>query len=160
MHYLLDANAMIGLLKDRHSPLARQARRTDPRQIGLSAIVVHELYYGAYKSLRRAENLGGLEAIRFEVLPFDKEDGMAAGEIRATLAAAGTPIGPFDVDCRAGQSARARAGHRQCSGVSARGGTEDRELGHPTRLRPRMTLPAVRPGVDFSCRDRDRKSCP
>jgi tRNA(fMet)-specific endonuclease VapC len=97
IHYLLDTNAMIGLLKDRHSPLARRARRTDPRQIGLSAIVVHELYYGAYKSLRRTENLGRLEAIRLEVLPFDKEDGMAAGEIRAALAAAGTPIGPFDV---------------------------------------------------------------
>jgi len=97
MHYLLDTNAMIELLKDRHSPLARRARRTDPRQIRLSAIVVHEFYYGAYKSLRRAENLDRLEAIRLEVLPFDKEDGMAAGEIRATLGAAGTPIGPFDV---------------------------------------------------------------
>ncbi len=30
------------------------------------------------------------------MIPFDKEDAIAAGNIRATLALAGTPIGPFD----------------------------------------------------------------
>lgn len=97
MRYLLDTNAMIGLLKDTASVLARRARRENPRRLGLSSIVAHELYYGAYKSQRRAENLDRLDAIRFEILPFDKEDAMAAGEIRAALAAMGSPIGPYDV---------------------------------------------------------------
>jgi tRNA(fMet)-specific endonuclease VapC len=97
MRYLLDTNAMIELLKSADSAIARRARREDPREIGLSAIVTHELYYGAYRSQRRPENLSRLDAIRFEVLPFDKEDAVAAGEIRAILAAAGTPIGPYDV---------------------------------------------------------------
>ncbi len=106
MRYLLDTNAVIGLLKDITSPLALRARRDDPRDVGLSSIVAHELYYGAFKSQRRAENLRRLDAIRFEVLPFDKEDAIAAGEVRATLAAVGSPIGPYDV-LIAGQ-ARAR----------------------------------------------------
>jgi tRNA(fMet)-specific endonuclease VapC len=41
------------------------------------------------------------------VIEFDQEDARQAGEIRATLAAAGTPIGPYDV-LIAGQ-ARARS---------------------------------------------------
>jgi tRNA(fMet)-specific endonuclease VapC len=32
-----------------------------------------------------------------EVLPIDDEDALVAGQIRATLRAAGTPIGPYDV---------------------------------------------------------------
>ncbi|WP_262032434.1 PIN domain-containing protein [Microvirga sp. Mcv34] len=77
MRYLLDTNAMIELLKGTTSHLAQRARREDPRQVGFSSIVAHELYYGAYKSRRRVENLERLDAIRFEVLPFDKEDAMA-----------------------------------------------------------------------------------
>jgi tRNA(fMet)-specific endonuclease VapC len=97
MRYLLDTNAVIGLLKNAASPLALRARQEDPREVGLSSIVAHELYYGAYKSLRPADNVKRLDAIRFEVLPFDKEDAIAAGEIRASLVATGLPIGPYDV---------------------------------------------------------------
>ncbi len=63
----------------------------------MSAIVAHELFYGAYKGHRTAENLARLEALRFEVLYFDREDARHAGEIRALLAAAGAPIGSYDV---------------------------------------------------------------
>jgi tRNA(fMet)-specific endonuclease VapC len=97
MRYLLDTNAVIGLYKDAESVLARRVRRENRREIGLSSIVAHELYFGAYRSQRRATNLDRLEAISLDVLPFDKEDARAAGEIRATLASAGTPIGPYDV---------------------------------------------------------------
>ncbi len=44
--------------------------------------------------------------MRLEIIPFDANDARHAGEIRATLAQAGTPIGPFDL-LIAGQ-ARAR----------------------------------------------------
>jgi tRNA(fMet)-specific endonuclease VapC len=33
----------------------------------------------------------------FSVVGFEQEDALAAGEIRAALAAKGTPIGPYDV---------------------------------------------------------------
>ena len=56
MRYLLDANAVIALLNDTTSPIARRTRRHAPRDIGLPAIVVHELYYGAFKSQRVDQN--------------------------------------------------------------------------------------------------------
>ncbi len=97
MRYLLDTNVVIGLLKEATSPLARRTREHRPEDIGLSSIVTHELYFGAYKSARPNANIGKLDALRFEVLPFDKEDSIVAGEIRAKLRSAGAPIGPFDL---------------------------------------------------------------
>lgn len=96
MRYLLDTNAVIALLKSGMSPIARRTRQYDPASVLLSSIVTHELYFGAFKSSRVDHNLARLDALRFEVLPFDKEDAIAAGTIRAKLALAGTPIGPFD----------------------------------------------------------------
>jgi tRNA(fMet)-specific endonuclease VapC len=65
--------------------------------VGVSAIVFHELYYGAFRSGRAARNVDIVDALRFAVLPFEKEDARRAGQIRAQLAAKGTPVGPFDV---------------------------------------------------------------
>lgn len=106
MRYLLDANAVIALLNDTTSPIARRLRRHAPRDIGVSAVVIHELYYGAYKSQRIEQNVGRVDGLQFPVLEFDQDDARHAGEIRAQLASMGMPIGPYDV-LIAGQ-ARAR----------------------------------------------------
>ena len=106
MRYLLDANAVIALLNDTTSPIARRVRRHAPRDFGMSAIVIHELYYGAFKSQRVEQNVARVDALQFSVLEFDEEDARHAGDIRAHLASKGTPIGPYDV-LIAGQ-ARAR----------------------------------------------------
>jgi tRNA(fMet)-specific endonuclease VapC len=95
--YLLDANAVIALLNDTKSKTARRARRHKPGDVGISAIVAHELYYGAYRSQRMARNVALIDSLQFEVLEFDQEDARQAGEIRALLALRGTPIGPYDV---------------------------------------------------------------
>lgn len=105
MRFLLDANAVIGLLGGNAGLLAG-VRRQAPQDIGIPAVAAHELFYGAYKSRRQAHNLTLLDGLQLEVVEFDKEDARQAGEIRAALAAAGTPIGPYDV-LIAGQ-ARAR----------------------------------------------------
>jgi tRNA(fMet)-specific endonuclease VapC len=97
MRYLLDANVVIGLLNDPSSKLARRARRERPADVAMSAIVAHELFYGAFKSRRAAHNVALVDALQFLVLEFDKEDARQAGEVRAVLASRGTPIGPFDV---------------------------------------------------------------
>jgi tRNA(fMet)-specific endonuclease VapC len=106
MTYLLDANAIIALLNDTNSSTAQRARRHKPQDVGISAIVAHELYYGAFKSQRASRNVALVDSLRFEVVEFDREDARQAGEVRALLAARGTPIGPYDV-LIAGQ-ARAR----------------------------------------------------
>lgn len=106
MRFLLDTNAVIALLNDPAGNVSRQARRHKPADIGLSAIVAHELYYGAYRSRRRAHNLAIVDGLRFEIVPFEREDARHAGEVRAVLAERGAPIGAYDV-LIAGQ-ARAR----------------------------------------------------
>jgi tRNA(fMet)-specific endonuclease VapC len=94
--YLLDTNAVIALLKGLPGFLAR-IRRHKPRDFAISSIVAHELFYGAYKGQRTTENLARIEAIRFDILDFDRQDARCAGEARAALSATGTPIGPYDV---------------------------------------------------------------
>jgi tRNA(fMet)-specific endonuclease VapC len=106
MKYLLDANAVIAVLNNRNSPPARRLRRHKPGDVAISAIVAHELYYGAFKSARRAQSVALVEKLRFPILEFDSEDAREAGEMRAWLTLRGTPIGPYDV--LIGGQARAR----------------------------------------------------
>jgi tRNA(fMet)-specific endonuclease VapC len=97
MRYLLDTNAIIGLLREDRSPLARRARHEHPDNLLTSSIVVQELYFGAFKSQRPGPNLSVFDSLRFSVIEFDRDDARQAGLIRAELARRGTPIGPYDV---------------------------------------------------------------
>lgn len=105
MRFLLDANALINLLGGQPK-LLKRVHRVSPLDVFLSAIVVHEVYFGAYKSRKAEANLALLDALQFETLAFSRNDAKQAGEIRAKLEASGTPIGPLDT-LIAGQ-ARAR----------------------------------------------------
>jgi len=96
VRYLLDTNAVIGLLKG-NTGLRDTVRRHAPQDFALPAIVAQELFFGAYRSRRIADNLARLDALAFEVLDLDREDARQAAEIRAGLAASGRPIGPYDV---------------------------------------------------------------
>jgi tRNA(fMet)-specific endonuclease VapC len=96
MKFIFDSNAVIAMLKGSPEFLVRMKRHM-PGDFALSSIVAHELYYGAYKSQRQSENLARLDQLQFAVLEFDREDAVAAGEIRAKLAGIGQPIGAYDV---------------------------------------------------------------
>jgi tRNA(fMet)-specific endonuclease VapC len=78
-------------------PLFNRVRRLSPGNFHLSAIVTHELYFGAHNGRRTNETLDRLDGLRFEILDFDLEDARRSAEIRAVLARNGTPIGPYDV---------------------------------------------------------------
>ena len=106
MEFLLDTNAFIELLRNRNLRLARRVRECPPEGIGLSVIVAHELFYGAFKSRRAAENSAIIESLRFGVVEFDKEDARRAGQIRAHLAALGAEIGRYEVLIAGQASAR------------------------------------------------------
>lgn len=106
--HLLDTNAVIALIGRRSDVLVKRVLKSVEGTIGLPSIVTHELYFGAHKSAKVQHNLETLRLLfaNFPVLEFDQRDAFTAGEIRALLAAKGTPIGPYDV-LIAGQ-ARAR----------------------------------------------------
>ena len=100
MTYLLDTNTVIAILNPLHRDLLlRKITRQKPGRVVTSAIVAHELYFGAQKSARRDDNLTRLAMLfrDIEPLPFTPSDADTAGAIRAALAAKGTPIGPYDV---------------------------------------------------------------
>lgn len=104
MKYLLDANAVIAILNDTLSSVAQRTRRHRPQDVGISVIVIHELYYGAFKSHRADRNVHLVDSLEFEVLEFSQEDARESGRIRALLKKSGAPIGPYDV-LIAGQAA-------------------------------------------------------
>ena len=98
----LDTNAIIASLNDPTSPV--RARIDQARNNGIvvtvSAIVLFELWYGAAKSGHRQRNTERLVDFLtgpIQLLNFDAEDAREAGDIRAALSRAGTPIGPYDV---------------------------------------------------------------
>jgi tRNA(fMet)-specific endonuclease VapC len=94
--YLLDSNAVIALIEGRPSILAR-ARFRPTSELIISTIVMHELYFGAYRGNRTNKTLDILDQLQFEILDFTDDDARRAGEVRALLAERGTRIGPYDV---------------------------------------------------------------
>lgn len=108
MRFLFDTNAVMSLLGQESDALVDRVLDCSEGEIGIPAIVSHELYFGAYKSQRVSFNLETIRLLLrdFVVLPFDEEDSRQAGEVRAKLNEAGSPIGPYDL-LIAGQ-ARAR----------------------------------------------------
>lgn len=97
MRYLLDTNVVIAILKDTSAKVAQRAKRESIEDLGVPSIVAHELYFGAFRSRQERHNLSRLDALRFPVIDFDRDDARQAGLIRADLARRGTPIGPYDV---------------------------------------------------------------
>ncbi len=101
MNYLLDANVCIALI----NRTSRAAHQNLDRAIllgsavFLSSVVNHELWFGASKSARPSSNariLGEFIGRGFETLEFSNTDAQVAGQIRASLKIAGTPIGAYD----------------------------------------------------------------
>jgi tRNA(fMet)-specific endonuclease VapC len=102
VNYLLDTNAVIALLKSRPAGVRAHFRRVASRgaSISVSSVVLYELWYGVARSERRQENAERLRVFlsgNIAVTPFDEEDAVTAGELRAALETAGTPIGPYDL---------------------------------------------------------------
>lgn len=98
MIYLLDTNTCIGYVSRRSLSIFSRLTSLSPRDVRICDIVKLELYYGAYRSSRQKRNLAVLNEFfnEFASLPFDGRAAEICGNIRAQLAAAGTPIGPYD----------------------------------------------------------------
>jgi tRNA(fMet)-specific endonuclease VapC len=105
MRYLLDTNAVIAILNRTENKVFANVLKHRREDVLTSSIVMHELFFGAYKSERQSRNIALLESLQLDILNFDDEDAREAGRIRALLSQAGRPIGPYDV-LIAGQALR------------------------------------------------------
>jgi tRNA(fMet)-specific endonuclease VapC len=97
LRHLLDTSVLVEWLRGRG---AGSAARFDAEQsqTAVSTVTVMELEYGSARArdpeAMRADVDSLLRLTR--VLPFDRAAAREAGLVRAELAAAGMPIGPFD----------------------------------------------------------------
>jgi len=100
--FLLDTNAVIALLKNNPPAVRKRFRKAVAQRstIGVSSVVLFELWYGVARSVHQRENAERLQAFMsgdINVVPFGEEDAALAGALRATLERAGTPIGAYDL---------------------------------------------------------------
>jgi tRNA(fMet)-specific endonuclease VapC len=109
LKYLLDTNIVIYAMKNRTPQVKRRFQRHHG-QMGISAVTLGELVFGAEHSQQVDRNLAVIEAMtaRLEVLPFDAKAVFHFGQIRAELYRTGQPIGPYDMMI---------AGHARASGL-------------------------------------------
>ena len=97
LKYMLDTDIVIYTIKNKPS-VVREAFKAHYGQICISTITLMELVYGAEKSSNPERNLQDVEglAARLDVLDYNNHAAVHTGQIRAELAKAGKPIGPYD----------------------------------------------------------------
>ena len=95
--HLLDSDASIRVMRNQ-AEIVRKLRQIPPREVFISAVTHHELYYGALHSANPVRHLKLLEMLteNVTILAFTETSSITASEIREALAAKGTPIGPLD----------------------------------------------------------------
>lgn len=108
--YMLDTNICIFTIKNKPQ-VVREAFNRHHGQLAISTVTLMELIYGAEKSAAPERNLAIVEgfAARLDVLDYDIQGAAHTAQLRAELAKAGTPIGPYD---------RMIAGHARARGLT------------------------------------------
>jgi tRNA(fMet)-specific endonuclease VapC len=103
MIYLLDTNVCIVYLKGQNSHLKQKLDNILLSEIAVCSVVKGELFYGSLRSANPERNLRLQQEFlsQFLSLPFDDQSAVVFGEIRAQLAAKGTPIGAYDLQVAA-----------------------------------------------------------
>jgi tRNA(fMet)-specific endonuclease VapC len=96
--YLLDTDMIIYSLKA-HESVRRNLRRHLHDSIKISAFTLMELYYGAYKSKKIANNLAKIKTIEntFEIIPVSRELVEIFGVLKSGLEKIGKPLNDFDL---------------------------------------------------------------
>ena len=94
---MLDAHTCIAIIK-KHPVALKKLRGKSIGQVGLSTITLGELAFGADKSSRPREAQAALNEflLALEIAGVDEHAAMRYGEVRASLARKGKPIGPLD----------------------------------------------------------------
>ena len=99
MRYLLDTCVLSDFVKGEPATVARLLS-VSPDEIAVPSITCFEVNYGLLLNKARARRLRPRIDAFFNsvhLLDFNKEDAIAAADIRARLRKRGEPIGPYDV---------------------------------------------------------------
>jgi tRNA(fMet)-specific endonuclease VapC len=90
-------------LNGRSSAIRDRLISTPIEDMAVCSVVKAELFYGAMRSNNLTKTLERQQDFleRFVSLPFGDESALLFGQIRASLASAGTPIGAYDLQIAA-----------------------------------------------------------
>ena len=99
MKYFLDTNICIFLINKKFPKMSEYYLKQSPLDIYISTVVLSELVYGVQKSKLREQNLSNLKVFLSEInlVPLDDMAAFIAGQIRADIDRAGTPVGGNDI---------------------------------------------------------------
>jgi tRNA(fMet)-specific endonuclease VapC len=99
MKYLLDTNTCIRYMNGRSRSVAEKLDALKQGEAVVCSVVKAELFYGAMRSQNPTKTIAAQRQFLalFASLPFDDASAEHYGQIRADLAAKGTPIGGNDL---------------------------------------------------------------
>jgi tRNA(fMet)-specific endonuclease VapC len=99
IHYLLDTDICIYLIKNRPPEVLEQFRQHSPQEVAISIITLFELEYGVQKSeyQERSEDALAKFLQPLNIISMDRSAAKEAAAIRAQLEKQGVPIGPYDL---------------------------------------------------------------
>jgi tRNA(fMet)-specific endonuclease VapC len=99
MHYLLDTNICIYLIKKRPPEVLERFRKHSPQDVAISTITLFELQYGVEKSQypQRSKDALAKFLLPLNLIDLDRSSAIEAAIIRAQLEKKGMPIGPYDL---------------------------------------------------------------
>ena len=99
MHYMLDTNICIYIMKRQPPEVESRLRDVAVGDVSLSGIVLAELWYGIHRSQKPERNEAALrDFLRFvNILDWPLEAAGVYGAIRAALTYKGSPIGGNDL---------------------------------------------------------------
>lgn len=99
IHYLLDTNICIYVIKRRPPKAIKHFRLHSPAEVGICIITVFELEYGVQKSQYQQRTRDAMAKFLspLNIVNLDRSSVQESAVIRAQLEKRGTPIGPYDL---------------------------------------------------------------
>ena len=101
--YLLDTNICIYAMKNKYPALTKKLFQIPPSEIFISVITVGELECGCVKSHWGERSRAVMQTFlsAYTVLPFEENDAIVFGRLRAVTEKKGQPPGPYDIQIAA-----------------------------------------------------------
>ncbi len=97
--FLIDTDIIIYWLKNKYPLIDQKIKQVGKTSVFISSITVAELYFGAYNSVKKEENLAVTDGLldKMKIVPFDEKAGKYFGEIKASLKKKGRIISDSDI---------------------------------------------------------------